>query len=123
MPWVSCFQRPRLLLRDRLVRMRHIKSREEGYVKTNFAIPASLLVVTQQIRLLVPTSPIPPVIMNTTSNSSSTTSLFSNKASTTQQPQPKNYEAAFGSLASSYGLPGAAPSVPTKPQSQSKPAP
>ncbi|KAF8881456.1 hypothetical protein BD779DRAFT_1546010, partial [Infundibulicybe gibba] len=47
------------------------------------------------------------------------------KASATcqQQSQSKNYEAAFGSLASSYGLPGAAPSVPTKSQSQSKSAP
>ncbi|KAF8881462.1 hypothetical protein BD779DRAFT_1546039 [Infundibulicybe gibba] len=63
--------------------------------------------------------------MNTSSTYSSTASLLSQKASTTrhQQPQPKNYEAAFGSLASSYGFPGAAPSLPTKSQSQSKPAP
>ncbi|KAF8872091.1 hypothetical protein BD779DRAFT_1652071 [Infundibulicybe gibba] len=59
--------------------------------------------------------------MNTTSNYSSTASLLSQKASTSQQPQPKNYEAAFGSLASSYGFPGTAPLVP-KSQSQNKSA-
>ncbi|KAF8872077.1 hypothetical protein BD779DRAFT_1451973 [Infundibulicybe gibba] len=57
--------------------------------------------------------------MNTTSNYS-TASLLSQKASASRQPQPKNYKAAFGSLASSYGFSGAAPSVPrSQPQNKS----
>ncbi|KAF8874173.1 hypothetical protein BD779DRAFT_1678841 [Infundibulicybe gibba] len=54
--------------------------------------------------------------MNTSSNHSSTASLLSHKTTTTHQP--KNYEAALGSLSSTYGFSGTVPSVPS-PQPQS----
>ncbi|KAF8871187.1 hypothetical protein BD779DRAFT_1478382 [Infundibulicybe gibba] len=64
--------------------------------------------------------------MTTTSTYSSTASLLSEKTSATPGPhrksQPKDYEAAFGSLVSMYGFSGATPSVP-KPQPRSRPVP